>query len=280
MLDVTIARASLPTSGAVLLPVEEGAGAKAAATLDAATGGAVGRALEAAEFKGKKGQTVTILAPGAGISRVVAVGLGKLAELTPLAAEEAGGNGVASLGREPAVAVLADALSAEQAAHLALGAVLRSYRFDRYRTKEKDDEKPRLTTLKLLVTDPASVEQAWAPLPAVADGVFLTRDLVSEPPNVLTPPEFAKRIEALEKLGLEVEVLGLKELTKLGFGALLGVSQGSAQEPRVAIMQWHGAGKGKGKRVRRRRSRSRSSARASRSTPVASASSRPPAWRT
>ena len=191
---------------------------------------------------------MTILAPGAGISRVVAVGLGKLAELTPLAAEEAGGNGVASLGREPAVAVLADALSAEQAAHLALGAVLRSYRFDRYRTKEKDDEKPRLTTLKLLVTDPASVEQAWAPLPAVADGVFLTRDLVSEPPNVLTPPEFAKRIEALEKLGLEVEVLGLKELTKLGFGALLGVSQGSAQEPRVAIMQWHGAGKGKGKK--------------------------------
>ena len=56
MLDVTIARASLPTSGAVLLPVEEGAGAKAAATLDAATGGAVGRALEAAEFKGKKGR--------------------------------------------------------------------------------------------------------------------------------------------------------------------------------------------------------------------------------
>jgi leucyl aminopeptidase len=255
MLDVTIARAALPSSGALLLPVEEGAGAKAAAWagLDAATGGVVGRALEAAEFKGKKGQTVTILAPGAGLSRVVAVGLGKLAELTPLAAEEAGGNGIALLGREPTVAVAAEALSAEQAAHLALGAVLRAYRFDRYRTKEKAEEKSRLAALHLLVADPDAAEAAWAPLPAVAEGVFLTRDLVSEPPNVLTPHEFAKRIEGLEKLGLKIEVFGPKELTKLGFGALLGVSQGSAQEPRMVVMEWHGAGehggKGKGKKA-------------------------------
>ena len=66
MLDVTIARATLPSSGALLLPVEEGAAAKAAAWagLDTATDGAVGRALEAAEFKGKKGQTVTDMANG------------------------------------------------------------------------------------------------------------------------------------------------------------------------------------------------------------------------
>ena len=255
MLDVTIARATLPSSGALLLPVEEGAAAKAAAWagLDTATDGAVGRALEAAEFKGKKGQTVTILAPGAGLSRVVAVGIGKLSELTTLAAEDAGGSGIAQLGREPSVAVAADTLSAEHAAHLAHGAVLRTYRFDRYRTTEKADEKPRLTTLKLLVADPGAAEAAWAPLSAIADGVFLTRDLVSEPPNVLTPPEFAKRIEALEKLGLKIEVFGQKEMTKLGFGALLGVSQGSAQEPRMVVMQWHGASehgqKGKGKKA-------------------------------
>ena len=255
MLDVSIARAALPSSGALLLPVEEGAGAKAAAWagLDAATGGAVSRALDAAEFKGKKGQTVTILAPGAGLSRVVAVGIGKLADLTPLAAEEAGGNGIALLGREAAVAVAAEGLSPAQAAHLAHGAVLRSYRFDRYRTTEKAEDKPRLAEIKLLVADPDATEAAWAPLPAIAKGVFLTRDLVSEPPNVLTPPEFAERIEALEKLGLKIEVFGQKELAKLGFGALLGVSQGSAQEPRMVVMQWHGAsehgGKGKGKKA-------------------------------
>jgi leucyl aminopeptidase len=249
MLDVTIARATSPISGAVLLPVEEGEAAKAAAWagFDAATGAAVARALEAAEFKGKKGATVTILAPGPTLSRVVAVGIGKLAELTLLGAEEAGGSAVGALAREPSVSVAAEALSAEQAAHLALGAVLRSYRFDRYRTTEKADEKPRLTELKLLVADPGATETAWAPLPAVADGVFLTRDLVSEPPNVLYPAEFAERIEKLEKLGLKVDVFGQKDMEKLGFGALLGVSQGSVQEPRMVVMQWHGAGKGKKK---------------------------------
>jgi leucyl aminopeptidase len=57
----------------------------------------------------------------------------------------------------------------------------------------------------------------------------------------------AKRCEGLEKLGLKVDVLGPTELEKLGFGALLGVSQGSANEPRVVIMHWHGANGGKGK---------------------------------
>ena len=254
MLDVTIARASLPSSGALLLPVEEGGSATAAAWagLDAATGGAISRALETAEFKGRKGQTVTILAPGAGLSRVVAVGLGKLADLTPLVAEEAGGAGIALLGREATVAVAAEALTPNFAAHFALGAVLRSYRFDRYRTTEKAEDKPRLSELTMLVADPAATGAAWHTLKPVADGVFLTRDLVSEPPNVLTPPEFAERIEALEKLGLKVEVFGQKDLAKLGFGAMLGVSQGSAQEPRMVVMHWHGAGdhggKGKGKK--------------------------------
>ena len=72
---------------------------------------------------------------------------------------------------------------------------------------------------------------------AIADGVFLARDLVTEPPNILTPTEMADRCKALESLGLVVEVLGPKEMKKLGFGALLGVAQGSAQEPRMVVMQ-------------------------------------------
>jgi leucyl aminopeptidase len=80
---------------------------------------------------------------------------------------------------------------------------------------------------------------------AVADGVFMTRDLVSEPPNVLTPAECAERCKALTKLGVEVEILGPKEMRKLGFGALLGVAQGSVQEPRMVVMKWMGAPKGK-----------------------------------
>ena len=226
-----------------MLPVPED-GSEAATGwhgLDEACGGAITRALAAAEFKGKKAQAVTILAPGAGLSRVVVVGLGKLGELTPLAAEEAGGHAIASLSREAGVALAGGALAPDLLAHMALGAALRSYRFDRYRTNEKPEEKPRLAALRVLAADAAATRAAWEALRPVADGVFLTRDLVSEPPNVLTPTEMAERCEALEKLGVKVEVLGPKEMAKLGFGALLGVSQGSVQEPRVVIMQWNGA---------------------------------------
>jgi leucyl aminopeptidase len=76
----------------------------------------------------------------------------------------------------------------------------------------------------------------------VAEGIYLARDLVTEPPNVLTPTEMAERCRALSKLGVKVEIMGPKELEKLGFGALLGVSQGSVQEPRMVVMQWNGAG--------------------------------------
>jgi leucyl aminopeptidase len=250
MLDVTVAKSALPASGALVLPVAEDGAEQAAAWngLDGATGGAISRALAAAEFKGKKGQTVTILAPGAGLSRVVAVGVGKPGEITAHGAEEAGGHAVASLSRETEVAVAHGVLTADLLAHLALGAVLRSYRFDRYRTTEKPEEKPRLAALRLLSPDPATTKAAWEGLKPVADGVFITRDLVSEPPNVLFPAEMAERCEDLEKLGLKVEVMGPKELAKLGFGALLGVSQGSAQEPRVVVMQWHGASGSKGKK--------------------------------
>jgi leucyl aminopeptidase len=76
----------------------------------------------------------------------------------------------------------------------------------------------------------------------VAEGIYLARDLVTEPPNVLTPTEMAERCRVLTKLGVKVEIMGPKELEKLGFGALLGVSQGSVQEPRMVVMQWNGAG--------------------------------------
>ncbi|HET9019305.1 MAG TPA: leucyl aminopeptidase [Acetobacteraceae bacterium] len=242
MLDVVAAPSALPASGALVLPVEEGGGAQAAswAGLDAATGGAIGRALEVAEFKGRKGQTTVILAPGAGLSRVVAVGLGKPGEVTPLVAEEAGGQAIAHLAREETVSIAPGPLSAGLAAHMALGAALRSYRFDRYRTTEKPEDRPRLKTLTLLAEDAAAAKSAWDGLRPLAEGVCLARDLVSEPANVLTPAEMARRCEGLTRLGLTVEVLGPTEMAELGFGALLGVAQGSVNEPRMVVMQWRG----------------------------------------
>jgi leucyl aminopeptidase len=76
---------------------------------------------------------------------------------------------------------------------------------------------------------------------ALADGVIFTRDLVSEPANVLYPAEFARRVKGLESLGLEVEILGEAEMEKLGMGSLLGVGQGSRRESQLAVIQWKGA---------------------------------------
>jgi leucyl aminopeptidase len=243
MLEIGYAKPVLPRSGALVLLVGEGEKPGGLwAQAEAATGGAIARALAAAEFKGAKGKTCTILAPGGDLTRVIAIGLGKLSDLTPRTLEEAGGHAVAALSRDSAAAVAADALKPAQAAEVALGAVLATYRFDRYRTKEKPEDKPRLGNLTLLHADPAAAKSAWEPLAGVAHGVYITRDLVSEPPNVLNPAEMAERCRKLEELGVQVEIFGPAELGKLGFGALLGVSQGSVNEPRMVVMRWNGAG--------------------------------------
>jgi leucyl aminopeptidase len=243
MLEITFAAPALPTAGALALLVPEGeapTGLWQAA--DEATGGAVTRAFDAAEFTGKDGQTVTILAPGAGLTRIVAAGLGKPADLTSRRIEDAAGTLAAALFREASVALAADALSAELAAHAAIGATLRSYRFDTYRTKQKPEDVPKFAALRILAGDPAAAADAWSPLKAVADGVFVTRDLVSEPANILTPAEMATRIQKLSGLGLDIEVFGQSELEALGFGSLLGVAQGSDQPPRMVVMRWNGGG--------------------------------------
>ncbi|WP_376087194.1 leucyl aminopeptidase [Roseomonas sp. CCTCC AB2023176] len=248
MLDIAFAKvppSGLPESGALVLPLaEEDVGASGATwhDWDRQLGGTIGRALPAAEFKGKRGQTLSLYAPGGGLSRVLLVGLGKRADLDAKDVEAAGGSAAAALAPEDHAAVDARALEAH-AADLAMGAVLRAWRFDRYRTKEKPEDKPKLSALKILTDDPAAAKAAWAPRKAVAEGVFLTRELVSEPANILHPPEFADRLEKLRKLGLDVEVHGKKDLEKLGFGAMLGVAMGSQHPPRMVVMRWNGGEK-------------------------------------
>ena len=250
MLEIAFAPIALPKTGALVLFGAEGDPPALLSEVDAATNGAVSRALAAAEWKPKAGQTTTILAPGHGLSRVVVIGLGK-GELSAHAAEEAGGHAAAALLREETATLATGALSAGDAAHVALGAVLRAYRFDRYRTQEKPEDKPKLTRLSVMAADVKAANAAWSPLKAVANGVFLARDVVSEPPNVLNPAAFADRCVELRKLGIEVEVFGPQELAAEKFGALLGVSQGSANEPRMVVMRWNGAAKPKAGRARK-----------------------------
>ncbi len=126
-----------------------------------------------------------------------------------------------------------------RADEVALGIMLRAYAFDDHKTGDKDDT-PSVT---LMVNDPKGLEGGLEVQTAVAEGVFFTRDLTNDPANVLTTSEFAARLEGLEALGVEVEVLEEKELEKLGMRTLLSVGQGSDSPSKVVVMQWKGGKK-------------------------------------
>ena len=250
---------SYARTGALAVGVFDGPSLTAAGkALDKKTGGALGRAIAASRFKGDKGQVLSLLAPeGLKASRLLVFGLGKADEADDLVLQEAGGGIVANLATagDKVVNVLAERPPksklrlADCAANLAYGARLRSYRFDKYRTKEKEEDKPTLETLTFMVKEPAAARKAFARLDSIAEGIFFTRDLVSEPANVIYPETLAREARRLGRYGVRVEVLDANRMKQLGMGALLGVAQGSARKPRVVTMRWNGAAKGaRGKR--------------------------------
>ena len=245
--------ASRVQSGSWVVAASEGkALSRAAVEADKACGGALTRALKFSRFTGKSGQLLEVLAPGGlGASRLLLVGLGKPEALDEKGLEVIGAQIVARLESagetsatfEIEVPKAAKIKSGEVAAHLAFGAKLRGYSFEKYRTRNLDEYKRHLVTLKVATPDVAAARRAYQGLDAVADGIVLARDLVNEPPNILYPAEFARRAKALAKLGLKVEVLSEAEMKKQGFGALLGVGQGSERESQLVVMQWNGARK-------------------------------------
>jgi leucyl aminopeptidase len=123
-----------------------------------------------------------------------------------------------------------------QAAEISFGLAMRAYDF----TPHKSGEKNQLGPVALACARPEAVAAAAAPLAALSEGVFFTRDLVNEPANVLTTEDFAARLAAMHELGLEVEILEEADLKKLGMRALLGVGQGSESPSKVVVMQWKG----------------------------------------
>ncbi len=202
------------------------------------------RAAAAADYKCKLRSALSVLAPeGKAFSRMIIIGLGPDIDRTKLDWTLLGGATMGQITGRAGATIFVDAVgdvSADQAADFVLGLRLRAYQFTRYKTKTLDEttSAPKLITVR--VADPAAVKKALKSRDAVASGVDIARDLVNEPPNVLTPTEFAKRAAELAKLGVEIEVLGDKELKKIGMRALLGVGQGSAEESKVVIMRWNG----------------------------------------
>ena len=250
-MKIAFAKPEIPASGTLIALAADGRKlGKLAGQLDKATKGAIARALEASRFKGGAEEFLTILAPaGVEVARIILAGIGQPAKYDALAAQSLGGRLVSALNiaGEKDVSVWIESIGdmkieeAELAANVAYGARLRSYRFDKYKTKEKPEQKPSLKHFNVLVGDATDAKRAFNPMDKVVDAVNFARDLVSEPANVIYPETLAKEARSLAELGVEVKVLGVKEMTKLAMGALLGVGQGSARESQLVTMQWNGA---------------------------------------
>lgn len=204
----------------------------------------VARAAASERFKGKAQSALVLPAPaGVEADRLVVIGLGGEKDRAKADWTLLGGFTAGKVGARTARVVLdwpGFAGSARDVADFTLGARLRSYRFDQYKTKKKDEDETG-AALTLLVADPSAAQAAAGAAEAVAEGVMLARNLVNEPPNVLYPEEYARRVSELTRLGVEVEILDVARMREIGMGALLAVAQGSAREPRVAIMRWNGA---------------------------------------
>ena len=235
----------LPGSGRIVVPVAEGETLSGvAATLDERTNGALTAAAAEVSFTGSDGETLTLygVAP---FSRIDLIGTGA-GIVDRVGAENFGGRAAALLGdtKGGSVQVLwpdDNVDAAATAARVAFGFRLRSYRFDRHQAKKVDAS--TLPAVTLLSND-GSAEQFSDDLRYLVDGVFLARDMSSEPANVIYPQSFVDRIREQFK-GLDnvtIKVVDEKEMQRLGMGAHYAVGRGSVRPPRLLIIEYMGGG--------------------------------------
>ncbi|HEX7857067.1 MAG TPA: leucyl aminopeptidase [Sphingobium sp.] len=212
----------------------------AAIQLPLESSGLIAEAAKASRFTGEAGGWFEIFVTEGGQTvRAVLLGTG---EGRKTDYEKAGGTISARLltSGVKRIAVIADGLSAESLAALSLGARLRSWRIDTYRTKQTEAQKPSLESLHLISEEKADAP-AFVHADALVSGISLTRELVAEPGNIIYPESFVERCKGLADLGIEVSILDETDMKNLGMGALLGVGQGSPRAPRMLALRWDGS---------------------------------------
>lgn len=258
-ISISFSKKEDPKADTVVVGVfEKGKLSPAAKNLDKQNKGLIDKYLKSnRNFEGKNAQIAIMSAATEAPARIVLLGLGEADKLDPIAFETLGGKLYTALKATSAENIniqvqgiedLKDVTTAEIANHLAIGFELRSYSFDKYKSKKKDEPKTKIKKLSITTDANTAASKLFTASQAVIDGVFFARDLVNEPPNTLYPESYAERIrEELKPLGVEIEVLDEKKMHKIGFGALLAVGQGSIRESKVVIMRWNGDSKDKKK---------------------------------
>lgn len=205
------------------------------------------------KFEGKFGQTIalTLIDKDGNINYLIILGTGDSKKLTSFQIEELGGKiySTSCALKAPKVCYKSDYSIADFSQEristlLASGALLASYKFDKYFTKKTEQEKFVTQSLTVLVKSPDKIYKEFEPYKAIAMGVHFARNLISEVPNILYPETYAEKIvEKLESIGVDVNVLGERELRDLQMGAMLGVGQGSTNESKLVVMEYYGGDK-------------------------------------
>ena len=213
----------------------------AARRVNKLTRGALARMLASDRFaKLKTGETMTLAYP-AGM-QAEAVDVVRLPRRADAVQSRKAGVALAKLKGKAALTVMAG--NHRHAAELGMGLALRAYSYDAMKSAKDNGSATTVPgDVTLMVAKPDEVESALIPMRATVEGVFLTRDLISAPANVLTTTSFAEQLSALRDLGVTVEVLEEAELEKLGMGSLLSVGHGSESPSKVVVMQWNGGAK-------------------------------------
>ena len=233
--------AAAPTTNAVVRIVNQDA-------LPADLDPVLAEGARASRFTGKAGQLHEAFVTREGaVQRVALAGAGEGGAKDRTSALERAGAAVAAKYTASGLEALSldcAGLSAADVAAVLLGLRLRAWRHDAYRTKLPDDQKVSLTKVEVIGA-PAGAEAAWQVEAALAEGVEFTRELVTEPANVIYPESFVARArDRLAGTGVEIRVLDEGEMAALGMGSLLGVAQGSIRKPRILAMVWNGGAAG------------------------------------
>ncbi len=249
--SITFSKPAITKSEILIALIHEDAGLPNLLAGSAAAG-QLEKAIKSEKFSGKLGATMSVLGVEGDVDKIILLGCGNPEKLTEHELLKIGGKAFAAAGQAAKMSLLVQApdgstgLTADQVAMIAGGCKLRSYKFDDYLTKGRENDKKPKSAMKITIgVDGASqVKKAWERVDGVTDGVALARQLVNEPANTLGPVEFAREAKKLEKLGAKVEVLTDAQMKKLGMGALLGVALGSEKPARMAIIRWDGGKKG------------------------------------
>ena len=241
-MQIKFSAPTMPSSGVLVAVLTSNKLDSFLGDLDTKLNGQISALIASKALDVDKGGTASIPAPvNLSVSKLHLIAAGKLD--SHLDYEVLGGKIYSVLGKEQSDACtvyIPEFQSADLAGIVASGVLLKSWDFPKYFTKKESTDFCQVKTVSVMTLQSADAERKFKELEQVAEGVFLTRHVCSEPPNVIYPETLAAEAKKLESLGLKVEVLGEAELENLGCHSLLGVAQGSAKESKLVVMQWNG----------------------------------------